>query len=397
MIERLLKYLKFGKNYTAIEYGTHKGEELIQLLVLSKVKNEFTVKAQKQYHSLVDVKLGLSKSNHCFLIINNNLVISKVIPKEENEQIALQKAFPSLKISEFYYELIQLEENTYITICRKENVEKIVTELKGNNINCIGYSLGNCSVSQLIPFVKTSYLTTSNASISIKENQLKSITIDPVIEHENYTINGLDISNSKTLSLAGIISYYTNQSHTVSNFKNEQYKLTKDFTAENYFKKGMKLGLGILFTLLLINFLMFDYYSKKVENLNFKNQLNKANKAELVVLLNEITSKKRLVEDSSTSKGSIASHYFDEIGGSVPTTVALTALNYQPLLKKIEDNKEIILKTNILSIKGESTDGDNFTNWISKLEKMVWINSIKILEYGKSKNETSFTIEIKIQ
>lgn len=397
MIESVLKYLKFGKEYTAIEYTSSKGKEVIEVLILRKHQNKFNVRLQNQYHSLVDVKSALHKTNHFFLIINNHHVISKIISKEENEHIALQKTFPSLKIIDFYYEIIQLEESTYVAICRKENVENLVTKLNDKNLNCIGFSLGNCCINELIPFVKTTCLGTSNASISIQDSKLKSITLNPSIEPENYTINGLDISNSKTLTLAGIISYYTNQSNTVSNFKNEQHKLTKEFTVENYFKKGSKISLGLLFTLLLINFLTFDYYTKKVEDLTIKNELNKTNTAELVLLLNDINSKKRLVEDSVNSKVSITSFYFDEIGESIPTTIVLNSLSYQPILKRIEDQKEIMLKTNFISIKGESTNADRFTNWLSKLEEMEWIESVKISVYGKSKIGTSFNLEIQIQ
>lgn len=395
MLNSLLKYFKYGSLYGAIEHqaGDNNNEQL-SLLLLKKQQNEFSIETQQQFESINEVGKTVRTEQHLYLIVNNNQVLSKSIPRELNEDKALQKGYPTIKISEFYYEIIQLEKSTYIVICRKEYIQALINDYLKHDIHIIGVTLGNAIAVQLVPFMESSSILTSNASVSIANKQITSIKLN-TIEETPYIINDLEISNRYTLALASIIAYYSNSIRTTSNFTNYNASILKKYTQKRFFNVGLKVGLGLLFTALLINFLFFDYYNKNIESLSQKTQINQYQKEQLLKIDKELNSKKKLVHDIINSTLSKTSFYLDEIGLSVPNTILLNSINYQPISKKIKDQKMIVLAPQIVLIKGSSSNGEIFSNWIKRIEEMNWIVSTAIVNYGTGKKSRT-TFELKI-
>ncbi len=395
MLRNLLKYCKYGSLYAAIEHQSNDENEQFALLVLKKEKNEFKIETQKLLESLKEVAETINKDQHLYLIVNNNQVLSKSIQKELSEDKVVQKSFPNIKISDFYYEIVQLEESTYISICRKEYIEKLINDYKQNNINIIGFTLGNNSATHLLSFIEKTNFSTSNTIISIGKNQLKSIDLNDRIDETSYVINGIEISNTYILALASVIAYYTNSTSTSSNFKNYNVSILKYYTQKRCFSLGLKTGVALLFISLLINFLYFDFYNKKIENLTQKTQINQSQKEQLLLLNSELNSKKKLVGDIINSTASKTSLYFDLIGLIVPNTILLGSMKYQPILKNIEEQKKIVLNSQTLFIKGSSSNSQNFSTWIKNLENFDWINSVDIVDYGIGK-KTNTMFELRI-
>ncbi len=397
MLYNTLKYFKYGSLYGAVEHQSDDEEKKqLALLVLKKEKNEFRVETQKQTGSLKEVTESLNKDQHLYLIVNNNQVLSKLISVELNEDKALQKGYPTIKISDFYYEIVQLEKSTYISICRREYVETLINDYRQHNIHIIGFTLGNSAAIHLLPLIESPNLLTSNASLTITKNQLKSIDLNDRIDEIPYVINGLNISNKYTLSLASIIAYYSNSLKTTSNFKNFNASILKDFTQKRIFSLGLKTGLALLFISLLINFLVFDSYTKNIENLTQKTQINQSQKEQLLLLNKELNDKKRLVDDIINSSSSKTSLYFDQIGSSIPTTISLNSVEYQPILKNIEEQKKIILNQQTILMKGSTSNSENFSTWIKNFENFDWIKSVDIVDYGIGK-KTNTVFELRIE
>ncbi|HCE55590.1 MAG TPA: hypothetical protein DER05_11605 [Lutibacter sp.] len=389
--------MKYGSYYAAVEHQSNDDNKLA-LLVLKKEKNEFKVETQKKLSSIKEVAETLNKNQHLYLAVNNNQVLSKSVKKELNEDKALQNGYSTIKISDFYYEIVQLEDCTHISICRKEYIQKLIDDYKQQHLNIIGFTLGNSAVIHLLPFLESTSISTSNASLAIANNLISSIDLIDKVDEHPYLINGIEILNNYTLSLAAIISYYSNGIKTASNFNSYNTLISKEFAQKRFFSLGLKTGLAVLFISLLVNFLLFDYYNGHNETLIQNSQINQSYKEQLLLLNNELNNKKKLVDDIANSTTSKTSFYFDQIGMSVPTTISLNSIGYQPVLKKIEDGKKIVLSEQTLLIKGSSSNGENFSNWVKGLEKFDWIKSVDIVDYGTGKKlGTMFELRIALK
>lgn len=394
MLNKLLKHIKYGSLYGAIEHQKYEDGEKLALLLLKKKKNEFEIEKQNQFNSFNEIIKSINKEQHLYLIVNNNHVLSKSITKILNENKAVLSAFPAIKIKDFYYEVLQLETMTHVSICRKEYINELMHSYKNQHINIIGFSLGNSIIGTIIPFISNSTFTTSNASIVANANDLVSIEFKNNATEIPYIVNGITISNNYMLSLAGIIKYYTNQNTTIANFREDNLLSSKSYTQKRFFNIGLKIGLGLLFLLLFINFILFDFYNNKITILTEKTQINLASKEKNRILYKELEIKKKLIDDIVNSTSSKTSLYFDQLGASIPATILLNSIEYQPVLKNIEEDKKVELNKNILLIKGISMKGEDFSNWIKNIENKSWVKSVNIVEYGTGKKiKTSFELK----
>lgn len=395
MLKNLIKNIRYGSTYGAIELTDNDVGEKLVLLVLKKVKNEFEIKIKNEFTSIKEVANSINNEQHLYLVVNNNQVLSKSIIKELNNDKAVQLAYPNIKTSDFYYEILQLKEKTIVSICRKDYVHNLIKKYQEQQLNIIGFNLGNSSITQLLPFIENSTLLSSNASFVKTNNQPTSIEFHKNSNDTLYSINGIEISNKYVLTLASTIGYFINNTITENNFQKFNASINKQYFQKRIFNLGLKIGVVLLFISLLINFLLFDYYNKNIESLSQKAQINQSYKDQLLLLNTEISNKKKLVDEIINSSTSKTSLYFDEIGMNIPNTILLNSIDYQPILKNIEENKKIILNYNTILIKGSSSNGLHFSNWIKSLEILDWVKSVAIVNYGSEKNKKT-TFEIRI-
>ena len=61
----------------------------------------------------------------------------------------LRLAFPTIKISDFYYETYQTNGNTFVAIARKKYIDAMLLQYQKKGIWVIDFSLGNLVVKNL--------------------------------------------------------------------------------------------------------------------------------------------------------------------------------------------------------------------------------------------------------
>lgn len=396
MLSQLLSYGKYGKLFCGVEHTNANRQEKLNVLILKKKKDEFLIENSLESNTVVELSDQLQKGQHLFLIINTKKVLFKTLNSVLDAQKAIALAFPNLQLNHFYCEVLQSRTTTFVVICRKEYIDTIIDDYQKNNYNIIGFSLGNLVASQLCGVVKDTILQTSTNTISFDSQTVTEITDSDEVYSGYYDINGLQITPNNVLPLAGILTYYTSQKKTVSNFDTITNKLNDDFKQKRIFELGLKVGLATVFVLLLVSFLFFSSYSSKINILTTELELNKSHKNTLLKLSGEVQKKERLVNNFSLSS-SKSSWYLDQIGSSIPTSILLSEIQFQPLLKNIKEDKEIQIQNRVLLIKGKSGENNNFSNWLDRIEQQDWVDKVTILKYGTGKRKmTEFELQIEI-
>ena len=147
--------------------------------------------------------------------------------------------------------------------------------------------------------------------------------------------------------------------------------------------------------LLLVNFVFFNHYFNKVNELKQVYEINQTSKSQIIKLNESVSKKQKMVDDLLKSNDSKTSFYSNQIMKSLPFSILLSEFNYQPLLKRIKTEKEIELENNIITVSGTSSDSEVFSSWINKLEQKNWITKVDIIDYGSTSSNTSdFIIKI---
>ena len=119
--------------------------------------------------------------------------------------------------------------------------------------------------------------------------------------------------------------------------------------------------------------------------------LNEVYRKQLLTLNEQVSKKKTLVESMNSVSNSKVIWYFDQIAKTVPKTISLSDIIYQPLTRPARDKKPIVFTTGEIVVKGISKDATNFTNWTAELEKLDWVQKWSTKEYGiENSKQTSF-------
>ncbi|WP_412560634.1 hypothetical protein [Winogradskyella sp. MIT101101] len=395
MKDRLLTYLKYGNHFCGIEHTTKNGKDVIYATQLKQSKRELLVEEFWEDDSIKDIAKTLPKNQSGFLVLNNDKILSKTLQSEQQDSLKLvYKAFPNINLDEFYYEVLSQGNNHFIALCRRDYIDNIINTYSELKLTVINISLGNTLIGSISNFVDQSRVFTSNARIEIENQQILQIEKKETIS-ESYNINGLDITNNQLLSFTGALQTILDNNRAQNNLSEKKFDLEDDFKQSRFFNLFLRIGGLFILGLLLVNFFFFNHYFNKVETLSQLSQVNQSTKRQ-ILKLNEVVSKKqKMVDDLLKSNGSKSSFYSNTIIHSLPSSILLQELNYQPLLKRIKADKAIVLNENIIIVEGESSDSEAFSNWINLLERMDWVAHVDIIDYGSTSSKVSgFKIEL---
>lgn len=385
----ILQTLTYGTHYTAIE---HTENDVFHFLQLKKQKKGYIIFNRGQQTDLHQIVSELSHSQHLFVVFNTEQVLVKKINESHiNDQALLRLAFPNIVLSDFYYEIYQDEQRSFVAIARKKYIDQWIDEYQKSGVFVIDFSLGNLAVKNLQKIVTQKSISTSNAVIVFNENQLTEIRKEST-PHKIYHINGLEIANTEVLALAGIVSYFS-----MSPSSPIYPKLKELYTQKRFFELGIKTGLGFLLVILLINFLFYNSYREHLNKLTEELEMNEQYKTQLSTLQKKVVQKKELVESLHSATTAKVSKYLDEIGKTTPETILLSRVNYQPLNSLQRREKVLVFEKNKLLIQGACLKDEDFSNWVAVLESKDWFEKMSISEYGKGKkrgNLSNFEFEI---
>ncbi len=398
MVQKIVSYLQFGNHFCGIEHTTLKGEETILISLLKKSNDKIELEQNFETSNIEAASKRLSKKQHAVLIINNNNVLSKSINSDINDSLKLvYKVFPNINLNEFYYEVLTQGKTHFISICRKDYVNKIIDAYKKSAISILNFSLGNIIISNVTQFISEETIVTSNSKVTLQNNYISTLEKTIPKNIVNYIINGLDASNKTIISIAGALQtiLQTTSSHT--NYDPVKQSFFNDYKQARFFSLFFKFGLFFILGLLLINFLIFNHYFEKVKTLEQTSQINTANKTTILKLNEDVIKTKKLVDDVLKSNASKSSFYTNAIIQSLPNTILLTEFNFQPLLKRVKADQTIHYNDDSIFISGESSSSKVFSEWIAALEAKYWIKTIEIKDYGDtSKSKSIFTIKLNI-
>lgn len=386
-----------GKQYIGVEHFTINNEDKVALLLVEKKKEGLVItkKDRVSYNGKIaekwDTKLPF------FLVINSNQVIQKeVLGVEPSDEKLLHKSFPNTNWDEFYYEIWRLKTKSVIAIARKSYVGTLLEDYENQKISIAGISLGVCSIADIIAYTDESELYTNHQSISKEETQIISAS---VLESAiTYTINDLQIENRQLLSFSGILRLILNNTLNTGSIISYSDQLYNDYNQKTFFNKGIKIMVGIVLGILLLNFIFFTHYYKLAQESSEILLVNKSSIEDVSKIKQRIIVKEEKVKGIDGRMTSRSSLIINEITSKVPSSILLTELTFNPLEKKIKAEEQILTKDKVIAISGTTIANASFTKWVEDIEKLNWVDKVLITHFGKDENnETTFSINLTLK
>ncbi len=398
MLEKVKIALQYGNTFCGIDHGSMHGELQLYVTLLKHVKNELTVTNTFEETHIDVLSKKLKKHQHATLIMNTNAVLVKQLTSDQTDATKLVYAsFPNIAIEDFYFEILSQANTHFVALCRKEVVHKIIETYKAHHIHIINICLGHTILGTIRDYIKQTPFYTSNAKVTITNNYINTIE-KSTLEDQTYNLNGLPVSNTQVLATAGAIASLVQQDVTKNNFLQVNQDLLKRHYHKRFNSQFLKIAGLFVFGVLLINFFIFNHYFNTVNDLKEITAFNQAAKTQIVSLKEEVSSKQKMVADLLQSRSSKSAYYANIIVHSLPESILLETLNYQPLIKRLKADNPIELASNSLNISGESNNSEAFSQWIFKIESQDCVETVEIMDYGNtSKNHAAFTLKITLK
>jgi len=398
MLKPLKTYLEFGNSFCGVEHTTQKDQDIIYATVLKMSKKIIDIESSFKETSFETVISKLHKKQHVFLIINNDHVLTKRLESEQTDTLKLAyNAFPNINLEDFFYEVMTQGNIHFVSICRKAYVEELIAKYKEYGISVINVSLGNTIAFTVYRFVNHQSLFSSNTCISIENDAITSVEKTEIETISTYDINGLQANNNQLLSLSAALDSALQNFNPATNFDVLKLALKNNHSQSRFYTMFLRFGLVFILGILLINFFVFNHYFEEVNRLQQTPQINQTTKQNMLELNERVAKSQKMVEDMLQSSSSKSTYYINTIIQGLPNSILLSELDYQPLLKRIKNGQAIETNNNTVLISGASNDSELFSNWLTFLESINWIQHVEILGYEDiSKSNSNFSLKLTI-
>lgn len=172
----------------------------------------------------------------------------------------------------------------------------------------------------------------------------------------------------------------------------EAIELDKNKQEYIYFRRYSILGAGSVLTLLML-VLMNYFYQRSLNNdvvtLEEELLLHSENLNLLDRLKQEKERKTLLIQNSGIKSKQFISFYLDRIASSVPASIRLKKCTIFPLKEALKENRKVEFEQTKIEISGVAGGSKIFENWLERLNRFAWVESVEVTNFSKSAESNS--------
>lgn len=380
-----------GNKFIALEVFTSNSNKInYAVTLIGKSKDEINIIDSKILDK-IDFEWLLKQKVPISIILNTTKVLCKTLDfSEKNEILAFKKAFQTLNIDDFYFESFCKNGKTLVYMSRKDYVNEIMTSFKQIENKIINVSIGSSAISSIIQYIESS----ETICFNFGKLNLKQLTISSEsIENETYLVSNTNLSNKNILGFSSIISFFNNQKNGNLDLLNSQLK--NSFLQVSFFNKVSIYSVYIFLGILLLNYLIFSHYFEKYNELVIVKELIDSKTIKIESLSKNVYEKEQLLKNIGTFEKK-PSFVINEINKTIPSSILLNELSFNPITKKQKDESLAEFEQNLIIISGITNDNEEFSTWLESLNKFELIKSTSIIDFGEKEIKINFTLKIKL-
>jgi Tfp pilus assembly protein PilN len=338
------------------------------------------------------------------IVVNGKGVLIRKITVETNA--SLQSIIPGFNPNDFYFEKFSNKTLSILSIIRKENLDKIIGDLKSRGLKPISISLGTAVLNNIAPFLEfngdsdletDSFIIKMNGEKQIQDFKNKDEIKINKYQPEEFKVADQYVKPSSLLSFAAAVHCLTDD--LTSEIQIKSALVESERSEYRYLKLFKTLGIGIsiaFLLILLINFFLYTDYLNKNQALQTSQMEAMDQQKQIHKLENEIARKEKFLQRSAWTKPGKTSYYADRIASMIPRDIVLTSLNIYP----VKSNPEIetgnnLFKKDTIQINGICQDPEDLNTFISNLKIISKFNDVvlKNYQYKSEKESGTFFIE----
>jgi Tfp pilus assembly protein PilN len=336
------------------------------------------------------------------LIINGKGLILKKISLGENHDLGFQEIvrqnLPAVNAADFYIQLYkQNDSSAFIALCRKEQVNSQIAELRKKKYDLAGVLLGAPAVIGLEPlWANHNSLTTSEHKIELTNGVLDTITPASGENLEPVKIEELLFSPLYTLGFAGGFSYLAQRPIAESD-NSELTSVVQQHVEKNKLRFLTLLAVGIAFVVAIVNVVFYTSYFDKNNKLETELSVYQGKYEQINQLLADYQKNKDLIENAGVLNKNKLSEYADRIGKTLPDEVVLSELYFNPKNDDEENLDSLVtFRNKSLILKGNCSKSFIVNEWINVLKMQKFITDASLEKFAYNSESMAPNFEIKL-
>ncbi len=392
-MKRPLSDILNGGNYYGFEVNLYNDDQMVfKGTVLTKQKGELSLKDTFDHTTF---KHASAKKLKAAVVINTNKVLTKCLENQSlQNDMLVEKAFPNLDRNLFYVQICHEKDLQLVSIARKKHVHDCIASLESLGIYTTSIILGNVLVFGLKQLSDLEHVYTSNAEVNLVHSKIQKLEDLP---NKTYEIQDQRIESIFLLSFLAGIHQHIRIIDVDHNFQNIIESSNQEYHQMLLFFYGLRGAIVLLLTGLLINFIYFNKYYSYIQQQ--ENTDNSKLQSILTPLKTQVDRLDKLTVQILENKGSSSSFFVNEIIKTLPDSVRLYELSFQPLSKPIRKDKPVELEENTIHLSGNSYSKEDFAFWNTQLQDLEWVSQILIKKFdaiGPSSHVFEITIVVEI-
>ena len=382
-----------GQSFQSIQIHFEKGIKQYCLIELKKYKNALNIIKRFSTSEFEELQTIISKNKPVLLSFTGQGIISKKVNKELDYRT---KMLFNSDPQEFYWNEFQQYNDIFISVARKEVINKEISLFTDLKYAVISFNLGPFITVVSKPLLDSSEIRTKDFVLNFKNSDLTDFQKQTENNISEYEMGDETISQNEIIPFASVLHFLFPDKRIVL----ENDDLTNNQTEFLYKKAFNYLGafiLGLFLLSLLVSYVLLSHYQD--ENSEVLVSLGQQNMtySKLISLEKDKENKEAILRESGLSDSNFLSFYVSEITKYIPQEVNLTVLTIFPATKKIKESQRIQFKHNQIDIEGVVLSYSVFSNWIKELKNQSWVDTIEIIDYHKNNRLNNFKIRILVK
>jgi hypothetical protein len=386
------------QTFTSVEIVIDNEHEICCSLLVMQLKDQKLVFEKKiiSIDSYDELFQHLKKNTPVVLTLNGKGILCRKLENPVKDQGIVKQILPNASANDFLIQTHTNEKgNVFCSLARTTLVEQTIQKFKEKGLFVVDLNLGFLSITSILNLLDDGNikLAINNFKLQIKNNQLYDFSINKYKRNEIIDeISGIEIENELLSCFSSLFQYFIAKETGVE--LNECKNFREEFGYYHKFKLSGYFALAAVFLILLLNYLLFDHYFNKSNQLQseltqYTEVLTK--KSELQNILNR---KEETINTLGLRNNIKFSFTADQILFNMPTSIALDGFYIQP--QKENRQKKLLFEEQKIVIKGKTPSATDLNKWIESIRKLNWINNATLGDYNYLNQEGVASFELII-
>lgn len=387
MLEKSLSNVFKRRSVVSIEATILSGEQFVYSGVHLSLKKGLCVVDQTLPHakSMDEVLAVFTNDIPVSLSLSGRGILHKrLVNPSSDDQKNLDSILPNAKVEDFYIQKFPVQQDIVFSLVRKQVLHDVLSQFKHVKLVVTHVVLGGVSLETILPLMElqATDLVVGGHVMKISQSSISDYRYERG-EHQDrlITLEGEQIAESVLVAYATGIQ--TLSGVDPLGIDVEPLALERSEYVHKRFFNVFGVGVLVFFLLILIiNFLLFNYYNSRHQELAGNQTRFTGYKESLDSVQRKVSARQSFLSTSGWMKPSRVSFYADEIGGSVPASILLTELSVNPYDERLtRAEKKLVFGVGRIAVMGTCNRPTDLNPWIQNMKQMQWVDAVEIQNY----------------